>query len=80
MKSYILKRRKDTQEYHLFEGDFTNNGNCNSNKFSICRKMDKSESQGNAFTCFNEEQARKQIAEIGRPVCGVCTSHLYTAY
>ncbi len=40
--------------------------------------MDKSESQGNAFTCFNEEQAHKQIAEIGRPVCGVCTSHLYT--
>lgn len=42
--------------------------------------MYKSESQGNAFTCFNEEQARKRIAEIGRSVCGVCTSHLYTTY
>ena len=80
MKAYTLKRRKDTEEYHLFEGDFTNNGNCNSNKISICKKMDNSESQGNAFACFTEEQARRQIAEIGRPACGVCTSHLYTTY
>ena len=79
MKSYTLKRRKDTEEYHLFEGDFSQEP-CTSKNLSICKKMDKSESQGNAFTCFNEEQARKQIAEIGRPVCGVCTSHLYTAY
>ena len=77
MKSYTLKRRKDTEEYHLFEGDFSQEP-CTSKNLSICKKMDKSESQGNAFTCFNEEQARKRIAEIGRSVCGVCTSHLYT--
>lgn len=79
MKAYTLKRKKNTEEYHLFEGDFSQEP-CTSKKLSICKKMDKSESQGNAFTCFNEEQARKQIAEIGRPVCGVCTSHLYTTY
>lgn len=81
MKSYTLKRRKDTEEYHLFEGVFANSSpNCSSNQLSICEKMNKIESDGNAFTCFNEDQARKQIAEIGRPVCGVCTSHLYTTY
>ncbi len=79
MKAYTLKRKKNTEEYHLFEGDFSQEP-CTSKNLSICKKMDKSESQGNAFTCFNEEQARKQIAEIGRPVCGVCTSHLYTTY
>ncbi len=79
MKAYTLKKRKDTEEYYLFEGDFSLEP-CTSNKLSICKKMDKSESQGNAFTCFNEEQARKRIAEIGRSVCGVCTSHLYTTY
>lgn len=79
MKAYTLKRKKNTEEYHLFEGDFSQEP-CTSQNLSICKKMYKSESQGNAFTCFNEEQARKQIAEIGRPVCGVCTSHLYTAY
>ena len=43
--------------------------------------MDKTESKNvNAFTCFTDDQARKRIAEIGRPVCGVCTSHLYTTY
>ena len=55
MKAYTLKRRKDKEEYHLFEGDFTNNGNCNSNKIFICKKMDNTESQGNAFACFTEE-------------------------
>jgi hypothetical protein len=79
MKAYSLKRKKNTEEYHLFEGDFSQEP-CTSKNLSICKKMDKSESQGNAFTCFNEEQARKQIAEIGRPVCGVCTSHLYATY
>lgn len=79
MKAYILKRKKDTEEYHLFEGDFTNNGNCNSNKFSICKKMDNSESQGNVFACFTEEQAHLQIAE-GRPLSNFCTSHLKTTY
>ena len=82
MKAYTLKKRKDTEEFHLFEGDFVNNSpNCSSNQLSICKKMDKSESDNvNAFTCFTDEQARKRIAIIGRPVCGVCTSHLYTTY
>lgn len=81
MKSYTLKRRKDTEEYHLFEGEFANNSpNCSSNQLSICKKMNKIESDENAFTYFNEDQARRQIVVIGRPVCGVCTSHLYTTY
>lgn len=42
--------------------------------------MDNSESQGNAFTCYTEDQARIQIAKIGKQVCGVCTSHLYANY
>jgi hypothetical protein len=80
MKAYTLKKRKDTEEYHLFEGDFSLEP-CTSIKLSICKKMDKSESDNvNAFTCFTDDQARKRIAEIGRPVCGVCTSHLYTTY
>jgi hypothetical protein len=82
MKAYTLKRRKDTEEYHLFEGDFANNSpNCSSNQLSICKKMNKTESENvNAFSCFTDDQARKRIAVIGRPVCGVCTSHLYTTY
>lgn len=79
MKAFTLKRRKDTEEYHLFEGDFSQEP-CTSKNESICKKMDKSESQGNTFMCYTEEQARKRIAEIGRSVCGVCTSHLYTTY
>lgn len=81
MKAYTLKKRKDTEEYHLFEGDFKISPNCNSNQTSICKKMDKTESENvNAFTCYTDEQARLKIATIGRPVCGVCTSHLYTTY
>lgn len=80
MKAYTLKKKKDTEEFHLFEGDFTTNSNCNSNQMSICKKMDKLESAGNVFTCYTEHNARTRIAEIGRPICGICTSHLYTTY
>lgn len=80
MKAYTLKKKKDTEEYHLFEGDFTIVPNCNSKQKSICKKMDKSESEGNSFTCYTEKLARNRIAEIGRPVCGICTSHLYTTF
>jgi hypothetical protein len=42
--------------------------------------MDKSESTGNIFACADEDLARKKCAEIGREVCGICVSHLYTTY
>jgi len=80
MKAYTLKKKNNTEEYHLFEGDFTIAPNCNSNQLSICKKMNKIESEGNSFTCYNENKARTRIAEIGRPVCGICTSHLYTTF
>lgn len=79
MKAYTLKKKKNTEEYHLFEGDFSQKP-CTSENESICKKMEKSDSSGNEFQCLNENQARNEIAKIGRPVCGICTSHLYTTY
>lgn len=77
MKVYTLKK-KDTDEYHIFEGDMYDNDNeCTSNKISICEEMSKSESLKNIFACKNEEEARKMCAEYGRKVCGTCVSHLY---
>ena len=79
MKAYTLKKKKDTKEYHLFEGDFTPDG-CNSPSLSICEKMKKSDSEKNVFTCLDENEARIQCANEGRKVCGICVSHLYTTY
>jgi hypothetical protein len=79
MDAYTLKKKKDTGEYHLFEGSMTKDG-CTSKQVSICEKMDKSESTGNIFACADEDLARKKCAEIGREVCGICVSHLYTTY
>jgi hypothetical protein len=79
MKAYTLKEKKDTNEYHLFEGDFTPDG-CTSSNLSICEKMKKSESEKNIFACKDEKVARIKCAEQGRKVCGVCVSHLYTTY
>jgi len=79
MKAYTLKKDEDTDELHLFEGDMTDKG-CTSAQKSICKKMDKSESSGNVFTCKNENDARVKCAESGRKVCGTCVSHLYTTY
>lgn len=82
MKAYTLKKKNDTEEYHLFEGDLLGPKKCNTNlvKTSICKMMDIDENDGNIFTCEVEDQARLRIAEIGKQVCGVCTSHLYATY
>jgi hypothetical protein len=77
MKAYTLKKKNETKELHLFEGDMTPEG-CNSESTSICRKMKKSESEKNIFACFNEGEARVKCAQIGRDVCGICVSHLYS--
>jgi tryptophanyl-tRNA synthetase len=57
----------------------TENG-CTSAQLSVCGKMDKSESSGNIFACEDEETIRKKCAKIGKKVCSVCVSSLYTNY
>ena len=79
MESYTLKKKKDTGEYHLFEGKMTAEG-CTSRQVSICEKMDKSESSGNIFACEEESSARKKCAKVGRAVCNICISRFYTSY
>jgi hypothetical protein len=82
MKAYTLKKKKDTEEYHLFEGNLLEIKKCDTNlvKESICKMMSIDENEGNVFTCENEDLARLRIAKIGKQVCGVCTSHLYENY
>jgi hypothetical protein len=80
--AYTLKKRKDSEEYHLFEGNLLGIKKCDTNlvKESICKMMSIDENDGNIFTCEYEDQARIKIAKIGEQVCGVCTSHLYANY
>jgi len=80
MKAYTLKKKKDTGELHLFEGEKLDATRCSSNDISICGKMKKPESIENVFQCLDDASARKKCAEIGRKVCGICVSHLYTTY
>ncbi len=76
-KVYTLKIKVEKKEKHLFEGTMSTEDKCTSDSNSICKKMNKSESLGNVFTCADEVNARRRCAEIGRLVCGVCVSHLY---
>lgn len=80
MKSYTLKKKRNKEELHLFEGEIKNKTECTSNYNSICYKMKKDESSMNLFACFTDEEARIEIANIGRKVCGICVSHLYESY
>lgn len=80
MNVYTLKRKRDTEELHLFKGKMIGDKECTSENKSICGMMDKSESSRNIFACKNESEARKLCAEIGRTVCGVCVSHLYASF
>lgn len=78
--AYTLKQKKNTDELHLFKGDMLDDGGCNSNYKSICQKMNRTESEKNIFQCKDENAARLECAKIGRQVCGICVSHLYTTY
>lgn len=75
-----LKKKKDTEELHLFKGKKTEANKCNSGKYSICKKMENSDSENNIFTCKYEDAARIECAKQGRQVCGPCVSHLYETY
>ena len=78
--AYTLKRKNETEELHLFEGEFTEADKCTSGFKSICGMMAKADSSGNIFACLDENDARIECAKLGRKVCGVCVSHLYATY
>lgn len=79
--AYSFIKYEDTDEVHIFEGRFTTE-RCTANHTSICSKIEdrRAENMVNVITCLNEDEARLKAAEIGRTVCGVCISHLYTTY
>jgi len=79
MDAYTLKKKKNSEELHLFKGKMTEDG-CTSRDVSICGKMKKSESLENIFSCEDEDMTRKKCAKIGRKVCGICIGQLYATY
>lgn len=85
-KVYTLLEKGDTEEYHLFEGEWTNKPKklCSIPRESICQKMRSAERKKVAgtiatppFACKVEDVARARCAKLGRSVCGICVSHLY---
>lgn len=79
-KSYSFLKKQNTEEKHIFEGDFTTNS-CTAENSSICKKA--TQNQGNWVsnaTCLTDQKAREKAAELGRSVCGTCVSHLFTTY
>ena len=78
---YTILKRSDTEEYHIFNSDFDAlSGECTFSQNSICNKMDKSQNVQTGSTCKDEYFTRIKAAEIGRRVCGICVSNLYTTY
>lgn len=79
MITYSIRKRKDSDEHHIFEGRQTSREplECKSQPESICRKSRFSETKWIRFSCLSEEQVRMKAATLGRVVCGTCVSHLY---
>jgi hypothetical protein len=79
-KAYSFFNNTETDEKHIFEGEFTVES-CNALEKSICKKATRSKGNWiNKATCLSESDAREKAATIGRGICGVCVSHLYTTY
>jgi len=77
---YTLKKKKNSEELHIFKASPSIDNNCAPEKESICKKMDKSDSSENIFSCQDDNYTRNQCAKIGRQICGTCISHLYETY
>jgi hypothetical protein len=79
--AYSLLRYKDTNEIHIFKGHFTEKS-CTAQYSSICKKVTdwRNEEIENVKTCLDEDETRHIAADIGRDVCGICVSHLYSNY
>lgn len=80
MKAYSFLKKQNTEEKHIFEGDFISGG-CDAETSSICKKA--TQIQGTWISnagCLTDQKAREKAAELGRSVCGICVSHLYTTY
>jgi len=80
MTLYTLKKKKDTEEHHIFEGEWIDNEtprHCSVASKSICNKATKIESVFIDKSCMSEARTRREAAEMGRTVCGICVSSLY---
>lgn len=80
MPVYTLKRKNNTQELHLFEGEMTSSKECDLNPVSICNKVNQTAASGSIFVCKTAQETREKCAQMGRSVCGTCISHLYATY
>ncbi len=73
---YTLKENS-AEQLHLFKSKKDDSGECLTETMSVCGKMRYNQTIKHHFACQEELFTRKKLAEIGKPVCGACVSHLY---
>ncbi len=74
---YVLGQA-ESEEWHIFPATSTNPGCDFLTRRSICLDMGWEEAIDKKLACLNENEARMICAEMGRQICGVCISHLYS--
>jgi len=80
MSVYTFKKRKNGKEIHIFQGEMTSLTHCSVPALSHCKKMNQVDGDQVENGCRSETDARNIAAKLGRPVCGICVSHLYSDY
>lgn len=79
MITYSIRKRKENDEHHIFEGKLTQTDprKCSNKDDSICKKVEHKDTVNVSASCLGEARARLTAAQLGRLVCGTCVSHLY---
>lgn len=82
---YFSYRHLVTDECHIFHGTYNpylDKCGMDLERESICKKMKvmtNSEREAEEiFECLNEQDARELCARLGREICGICVSNLYS--
>lgn len=85
MTVYTIRKKEGSEELHIFEAEWIPDSDprsCSSKSKSICKKISRGATNTlrSSTNCMSESKARREAAELGRSVCGVCVSHLYATF
>lgn len=85
MRGYEFRKKKDTEEIHVFEGTISGVNPKGvligtTNETSICKGAVKAESELASSRIVTPYEARYFAAGRGDTACGVCVSHFYKTY
>lgn len=80
--AYSYRKRSNSNEWHIFEGNFTSAGGCNPMQLSLCgrvNQVDYRDEWVSGAICISHDEALHAAGMLGSGVCSTCLRELSLA-